>query len=394
MKKLMIVLLAALLLLAFSVPVMAQGSPQAGAQWGFYGSIRMWTAYGDRDAKTPAGLLGAPGNARAPFGAPTYDDSDLVWQGQDNSRFGAIASSGPITGQVEIGWAAPGDSYESNRVRIWKGTWNFGPGSLKLGQDYTPLFFGVSNQCGYIGGDCGLIFWGEIYTGRNPQITLSMGGFQFGLVAPGRPGAQGPHNYGATPGYPIAEVDTYIPEIEASYTFNLGPVALFLGAGYHAHKVVNALDDDQTISAFIGSLGWKAGFGPFYVNGKISYTQNPGDYGITGDMLFSKALWTGTDIEDVTGWRGVIALGFKLTDMMSFEGGFGMISDEQDVAPGITAKERTMAYYIQMTYSPVKNFFIVPELGFVDYGKLKVDGVPDDDLGNGWYFGIKWQINF
>jgi hypothetical protein len=131
-----------------------------------------------------------------------FDDEDVVWQIQDNSRFGVNVAAGNISGQVEMGMDAPGDSFESTRIRILKGTWNFGSGSLMIGQDYTPLFFPVSDQCGLIGGDCGLIFWGFLYTGRIPQIRLTFGGLQVAAMAPARAGNGGlpAHSYGVQPG--------------------------------------------------------------------------------------------------------------------------------------------------------------------------------------------------
>lgn len=404
MKKLMIVLFAALLLVAFSVPAMAQlsGSP---TQWGFYGSARMFTGYVDKDAATPSGLLGAPGNARAVGAVGGFDDSDVVWQIQDNSRFGVNVSAGNITGQVEMGMDAPGDSFESTRIRILKGAWNFGSGVLMLGQDYTPLFFPVSDQCGIIGGDCGLIFWGALYVGRVPQIRLTMGGFQFAALSPSRAGSGGAPAHAYTPapgsalvsaGGDVAEFDTNFPELEASYTFNLGPAALFIGGGYHTHTQVNTTDNEEDVDAWVVAAGVKSAFGPFYINALLSYSQNPGDYGITQDILpaLQRATFVGGVLNDADSFQGVLVVGFKITDMMKIEGGIGYTSNELDVDAGVTAEEATMAYYLQLAYSPVKNVFIVPEIGFIDYGDLEISGEPDEDLGSAWYLGIKWQINF
>ncbi len=41
--------------------------------------------------------------------------------------------------------------------------------------------------------------------------------------------------------------------------------------------------------------------------------------------------------------------------------------------------------------------FLVPEVGYRDFGKLELRMMvltPDADLGNLWYVGAKWQINF
>ncbi len=39
--------------------------------------------------------------------------------------------------------------------------------------------------------------------------------------------------------------------------------------------------------------------------------------------------------------------------------------------------------------------YLVPEVGFRDYGKLEGNPAePDKDLGSLFYAGAKWQINF
>jgi hypothetical protein len=42
----------------------------------------------------------------------------------------------------------------------------------------------------------------------------------------------------------------------------------------------------------------------------------------------------------------------------------------------------------------VKNVFIVPEIGIIDYNKLKSSDSADLKYGDLTWFGIKWQINF
>jgi len=395
MKKLMIVLFAALLLVAFSVPAMAQLS-QSSTQWGFYGSARMFTGYASKDKNTPTGLFGAPGNPRAVGGAPTYDDEDLAWQMQDNSRFGVNVAAGNITGQVEMGMDPPATNFEAIRLRILKGTWDFGGGALMVGQDYTPLFFPISDQCGLIGGDCGLIFWGTLYVGRVPQIRLQMGGFQFALLSPARAANGGlpAHSYTANTGFTAVEYDTTLPKIEASYTFNLGPAALWLGGGYATHDMVGATDNEESVDSWLLSAAVKTAFGPFYVNAQVTYLVNPGDYGATQDNLFTRAVYWGNELHDVSSWAAAIVAGFKITDSMKLEAGIGSLWNNLDTASGIESKQNTVNYYVQFMWSPVKNVFFVPEFGLIDYNNLKVTNAADEDLGVGWYFGIKWQINF
>ena len=73
---------------------------------------------------------------------------------------------------------------------------------------------------------------------------------------------------------------------------------------------------------------------------------------------------------------------------MSFEVGYGSISNEVDMA-GFNEDE-TASYYLNAVVNLAKGIFLVPEIGVVDY---KTDNANVDE-GKTTYFGAKWQINF
>ena len=401
MKKLLVLIAAAIFVAGSVMPVMAQDK----AEWSFYGSARMWTAYVWTDFKTPAGLLGTPG-------IPGFDDNELVWDLQSNSRFGANVRFGDVGGRIEYGHT--GDPGGNVTNRLIYGTWNFGPGTLLIGQDYTPLFFPISDQCGLIGGDCGLIFWGAVYTGRVPQAKLTMGGLKIGLMKPNRvqklplatPDSVGivggiPAIVPGTPGFSAVDTDATLPEIEVSYTFNLGPAALMLGGAYKTYDIrgitAAGVEWDDSVDSWLLNAAARTNFGPLYVNASLAYGQNIGDYGLTADILgaVKSAVFVPAtqSIEDADTILGALIVGFRMTDAIKFEGGIGYMSGDRSVG-GIETEQTVMSYYLQMAWSPAKNVFIVPELGWADYGDLEVTGQPDRDLGSAKYFGIKWQINF
>jgi len=146
-------------LLCVAIMAIMVGSASA-ADWNFYGSARVATFYTDADNGD---------------GTSTENFSESL---QGNARIGArVKVSDELTGRFEYG-ASGGDA----NVRLLYGTWNFGPGALTVGQDYTPLYMPVSNQV--YGTDNGLGGWGEPYPGRHGQIKLIFGGFQFALVEP------------------------------------------------------------------------------------------------------------------------------------------------------------------------------------------------------------------
>jgi hypothetical protein len=435
MKKLLVLIAAAIFVAGSVMPVMAQDK----AEWSFYGSARMWTAYLWRDFKVPTGssaVLGSPG-------IEGFDDNELIWDLQSNSRFGANVSFGNVGGRIEYGHT--GDPGGNVTNRLMYGTWNFGPGTLLFGQDYTPLFFPISDQCGLVGGDCGLIFWGTVYSGRVPQAKLTMGGLKVGLMKPdmvqklpgntvleviNQPGTTVVPVGALAPGGPLfapgvllsdatdpttgirlreiarqgftfVETDAKLPEIEATYTFNVGPAAILVGGGYKTYDVrgiVNGIERTYSVDAWLLNAAARTNWGPFYVNASLAIGQNIGDYGFTADIPAagkSAAYIAQSDsIEDADNILAALVLGFRMSDTIKFEAGLGYVNGERVIRPGVEDEYTTMAYYLQMAWSPVKNVFIVPEVGYADYGDRERTGAADLDLGDAKYVGIKWQINF
>jgi hypothetical protein len=418
MKKLLVFFVA--LVMAFAaLPAFAQDK----ADWSFYGSVRMWTAWESVKAETPAILSGT---GAAPFlGQYAYQgfanaqrwinadgnyegDAGLAWELQGNSRIGANVKWGNVSGAFEYS-STPG-------LRLLYGTWNFGPGSLRVGQDYTPWFFVASGLCGPGGGECNGIGFGTPYGGRQPQLKLIFGGFNVALVRPYNLATLYQINNAATnvdvfnattnPGGLFvtatpADVDREWPKFEASYTLTAGPVALWMAGVYQKVTYVTNLagNPEVDIDSWQLGLGAKTAFGPFYLNGLATYAQNPNNYAGYANLLptFSWVDATAQHQEDAGYWAFQLIPGFKVTDSLSFEGGIILQTSKINVPasiPEVELKQTSWVYYVQMTWSPAKNVYIIPELGVIDYKKLQITGDDDVDLGKTTWFGIKWQINF
>jgi hypothetical protein len=410
MKKLFILILA--LVFAFAaLPAFAQDK----ADWAFYGSVRMWTAWEKVDSDTPPQLSsqGAPGSffqvattkAKAyTIGGDLNGDGDLAWLLQGNSRIGANVKWGNVGGAFEYG--------SGPNLRLLYGTWNFGPGTLLVGQDYGSYFYLVSNLCGPGGQECNGIGFGSIYPGRVPQLKLIMGGFKFSLEQ-----TQSVDSFSATTVTPITpqtlllvnnstlasfvETDFQLPRFAASYTFNMGPGQFFIGGQYNQFKEiynVGGVKVDNTVYGWTLGAGTKLSFGPFYTNATVQYGYNPNNAGSGPATLYpSLQLYDPTtdNAENAKYFAGQLILGFKLTDSITFEGGWiyqqGKVTNP--VVDGGDVKQSENTYYLQMAWSPTKNVYIIPELGVVSYGKLKtIQG--DLNYGDLSWAGIKWQINF
>lgn len=415
MKKLFILIVALTFVFA-ALPAFAQDK----AEWSWYGSIRMWTAWESVSDETffsgnptaTRGLAngskaGAWGARTAP-GVVTAQDDDVVdWQLQTNSRIGTSVKWGSVGGTVEFGqdgaaWNGSNDTRAS--IRLMSGTWNFGSGTLLLGKNYTPYFYLVSNLCGPGGGECNGIGYGSIYGGRRAQVGLQFGGFKFALVEPelrNNPSDAVARAPWAPPAADGVDFDQMLPRLEAAYTFNLGPAQLFLGGVYQTYDIeVGSTTGVKEVSNDTWTLGAgaKTAFGPFYANATVQYGSNVGQGGVATVLQFSRSLIDPVTLntEDNTYLTAQLILGFKVTDTLSFEGGVIWQQGDADIplATGGSVSQDSWVYYLNATWSPAKNVFIIPELGIIDNGSLEISGEPDRDLGSVTWFGIKWMINF
>ncbi|MCA1793027.1 MAG: porin [Desulfobacteraceae bacterium] len=337
MKKLM-VLVAALALVA------ASAMTAAAADWNFYGSARVQTFYVDSDLA---------------------DTTNYVQGLNGNSRIGAnVKVSDELTGRFEYGTGV--------NVRLLYGQWNFGAGSLLVGQTYSPLNMFYSNQV--INADNNLLPQGGVYSGREAMIQLSFGGFEIAALAPSTPAITG-----------LAGTETDFPAIEASYVLKMDAFSAKLAGGYQTYEI-GGLDVDS----YVVALGAKMDMGAYYVGGNVYIGENAGTLmavSVDGDAAFS-----GNDalpqynaatnsIEDNDNMGYMIAAGFRANDMLAFEAGYGWA--ETDVA-GV--ENEVQAYYVQSTISLAPGVFITPEIGMFD----------GDEAGSEetLYYGAKWQINF
>jgi hypothetical protein len=330
--------------------------------------------------------------------------TDLRWDLQGNSRIGANVKADHIKGQIELGlngtrtgagssdplYSSGADGSVTTR-RVY-GTWNFGAGSLKVGKDYTPVSKFVSAQA--FDADAGLIGFGAPYGGRPGQLALSFGGFDLALITPKVDTALKTDDGAATAGGTPKRI---IPKLEASWGmgFDAWNFDLFGGYQYYSLKDVtsstNGDENDISVDSYIVGVSGQFNFGPAFVGAQFQYGQNMGDarWGYSG---FSKATWDGDDdTNDVTSMGGILIAGMKVSDMLSFEGGIGYIVDyPKDADNGFDEKTNQYSVYLNSTIAMAPGVFIIPEVGILSFG----NNPEDEDQGNQFYLGAKWQINF
>lgn len=350
MKKILMFALAALLVVAFTVPAMA------AAEWNFYGSARMSTFYTDKDED---------------YTGTGFSSKDLTWNLQGNSRLGATVKAGDIGGGFEFGTGV--------NVRKLYGTWNFEGGQILVGQTYTPVNAFYSNQVA--GGDTDLLPYGGIYDGRHPMIQLKVGGLKIALVEP------------STDALAQDFVERKIPEFQASYDLKAGPVALKILGGYCQYDTVDSLTNNSyDVTSWIVGAGIAFASGPFYANGNIYTGRNLGPFGMWQQSVYDDPLFDGNEYKDADTIGFIGVLGFKVTDAFTLEAGYGHIQSKTD-AFGISFEDPAQSYYVQAVITIAKGFCIVPEVGVFDDKDVSIGPLSFPE-GKETYLGLKWQINF
>lgn len=338
MKKLFVIFAAIALVGAFAATTMA-------ADWSFYGSSRMATYYQSYD-KDASGT----GDSEA----------SLDWSQQGNSRIGGrVQANDALLGAFEYG------IYDDNRVRnrLLYARWSFSEnGYLLLGQSYTPVSYWVGAQV--YAGDAGLIGWGAPYGGREDQIKVVVAGFQLAAIKNTQNNTY----------------DTMLPKLEARYDFAFGDHSLGVYGGYQGYTT--AADEDYT--SYMYGLGYTGAFGPAWVNAAVTGGTNMANAG-WGGTYTNPAI---TEDEDTTTMMFAVAAGMAASEKMAFEAGFGYTAEENDDFGSDT--DTNMALYVNMTYTVAPGFKVIPEIGYIDMMK----DMNDDDEGNMFYAGAKWQMDF
>jgi hypothetical protein len=321
------------------------------AEWHFYGSSRVAMFQVETDA---------PGISTDNF------DMGL----HSNARIGAkIRVSDTLSGTFEYG-ASGGNA----NLRKLFGEWDFGAGKLLVGHTYSPLNWAYSNQV--FGTDNNLKAQGMIYSGREPMLQLTLGGFQIAAIQPDT------DDLGT--GY-ATEADR--PAVEASYTFAFDSVTLAVGGGYSAYEIINgAVTYDIDSHVLAASARFK--LGAAFVNGTVFTGRNPGNLipvSVTGDNRWDDgfAVISGNRVLDNDSMGYGLSAGYKLNNRFTFEAGYGFVTSEVDTVAG---DDEARTYYANTTVTLAPGVFFVPEIG-------RFDGVEATDAET-TYYGIKWQINF
>jgi len=420
MKKIMIIALVVAVSAVFIGTAMA-------AEWSLYGSARVETFY----ESTKLDDLGPD-----KFGRDTIKNTE--WSLQNNSRIGAKVKAGSIDAQFEYGarralreeTGASEVTVNNEKVtqinkvstnfanvRRLYGVWHFTEGwGLKVGKDYTPITFFESAQVW--NADDGMLQSGNAYGGRWGQVAiegnLGPGQLKFALIQP----VSGSFSVINNPASGITvqtqqvnvTAENYWPKIEASYQMKFGDnMSAHAFGGFNNSKVYGLYVNNatgatanfsETITSWVVGLGGDFNFGPMYVKPQASYYVNGANGGWLGGSAPGAAQVTqgaslnGLDIEDANTVQAMLALGFAPTESLSLELGGGYLYNKGKDNSNLD-NSSFYQVYLSSLFTMAPGVYLAPEIGLREYGKIEYkDGTPNTDLGNLWYVGAKWQIDF
>jgi hypothetical protein len=171
-------------------------------------------------------------------------------------------------------------------------------------------------------GDANMLVGGLAYIGRQPQLRLSFGTFDFALIEQ--------HTAAGTLGVAGADKDFDLPRIEAAYVFRTPVIAIRPVVGFQTYDV-EVGDEDESVDSYMAGLGVSLTLGPAYIKATVSYLQNPANYGQTNLLVVNNAgvnttsaiLDANGDVEDATLLQGTFVAGMKFSPMFGLEAGVG-----------------------------------------------------------------------
>lgn len=412
MKKLLLALAATAAVAMLAMPALA------ATQWNFGASLRFSTFWTQVDY----GRVHGPDIQGG--GATVGSDHDFDWGTQSNSRIKMFMKSDSLEGFIEMGW-----NFDENKVttREYWGRWRFNDmGNIQIGQIHQ-LFntIGLSNQVW--SDDMNMHSIGVSWNPPTPKIVLNYGNFAFALNKPYSMSNSGLwntviENSGGTAEMPLVrgDIDTYFPQLQASYNYQADTWRVKLAGAYQYTRVkkfqvydntagVDAYGPNRTknLHSWLVSLDGNINFGPLYLAGAASAGQNWADAqwntsrgGLAADYSRNKTVAMSSinldngKLKDTTSAMGAIIAGYRLTESLRFELGGGYRYDDNSAWD---KSSHMWNVYLQAAYTVAPGFNITPEIGYVNLGKgIALDSADTSGRRAGyiWYAGAKWQMDF
>jgi len=201
------------------------------------------------------------------------------------------------------------------------------------------------------------------------------------------------------------DVDRIIPKLEVGWGMAFDTWNFNLMGGYQYYSIEDVTSrvnpgstDDIAVTSYVVGADGGVNFGPAYVKAALSYGQNIGNAGWSiasgvngrsGTYQGGLAVWDGDDdANDTDTFMGALVAGIKVSDMLSFEGGYGYRKDTTD--GGSQRDTAPWAAYVNSVIALAPGVFVIPEVGYYDFD----NNASGAEAGSEFYLGGKWQINF
>jgi hypothetical protein len=405
MKKLFFIGIAALLLVAFTVPAMAKVQMGGIIFTDFY--------YMDRDKENSQ----AWGTGNDPYQVTTIQVPNITrlygrWTNEDNVGMYIELGIGEATGGGI-------DLNTSNTVglRYAYGWWNVTPNfEIMAGKSTTPfspldpsqLMGTSSNGINVIG-----LGYGNLYSGRFAQVRGSftfgkMGRVELALVDPNS-GQRFNNQYQNF--FPIEvagavlsqdyQNNTKLPRFDIGVPLYFGPIAIYPSFLYQ-YRTIDVINPaysrfDDALHTYVGSLGVKGGFGPFGFAAEGNWGRNVGNtrmsLGTSAPCQIAAALPNPDGvINNATTYGYWFDVWYKLGPVTP-HAMFGQLKSSVDFNyQSLDAASTFWGFSIPIDLA--KGFRIRPELMWYDDGELQYAGQDMQKYGKYALYGVQFQITF
>lgn len=425
MKKLFVLGMAALLLVAFSVPAMADVKIGGIIFTDFYYLDRnKESMFNPGPIKVPS-LLPSPTGARMGERYSSYTNTTIQipnitrlygrWTNEDNVGMYIEFGIGQGGGGID---ASSSDDQNSVVVRHAYGWWDVNPMfQIMAGHSTTPFSpLNPEQLLGTRSGSVNIIGvgYGDYYAGRFTQVR---GTFHFGKVAKLEIALVDPNGNMAVYGAynPITGApwngaglnvtnNTVIPRIDIGVPIYLGPVHLYPGFLWQRRAVdiistAGVTSPDDNITTWIGSLAAKLGFGPFGFSIEGNYGENWGNTrglaGMSMPVLISGAVAKNNNsinnAETYSFWADLSYKFGPVTPNLIY----GQMKTKNKVSGSDVNNDcRSQMYGISVPIDLAKGFRLRPEFMWYDDGDYNVDNLGSQDLGHYTVVGVQFQITF
>ena len=404
MKKLFLIGIAALLLVAFTMPAMAKVKIGGIIFTDFYYLDR------DRDNSNFWGYGNDPYQITT-IQVPSITRLNARWTNEDNVgmfiEFGIGQTGGAVVDNTSNGVS----------LRHAYGWWDVNPNfQIMAGKSTTP--FSPLNPSQLLGTRSGTlniigVGYGNFYSGRFAQVR---GSFKFGKMGRVEVALVDPNGSarivntfakyypwdlaGYTEGVDY-QTNTKLPRIDIGVPLYFGPVAIYPGFLWQ-QRTVDAIapvpaNADDALYTYIGSLGVKGGFGGFSFACEGNWGKNWGNTrGLIGTS--APAMWAAASLNadgstsDTTTYGYWFDVGYKFGPVNPHVI-FSQMKSKADLV-GFSIDASSTLWGFSVPIDLAKGFRIRPELMWYDDGEFQLQGQDVVSLGKYAIYGVQFQITF